>query len=395
MKVLMLGWEYPPRISGGLGTACRGLVGGLSLLGVEVAFVLPRTHGDEDGGGARILGCGAPPPRVVASALLPYLGAGDYRQRLPSLPGGASYGADLFGEVERYAEAVGALAEGEEYDLVHGHDWMTFPAAEAAAAARGVPLVLHVHSCERDRGGPRAHPRIEDVERRGAAAADALICVSRYTAARVVREYGADPARIRVVHNAAVLGDEVPPPRPPRRFAGPVILFLGRVTFQKGPEPFLQAAALVAREAPDARFVVAGGGDLLPPMIERAAAMGLGSRVHFAGFLGPADVERAYGEADVYVMPSVSEPFGITALEAMLRGVPTVVSRQSGAAEVLRNVLTADFWDAAGLADRILSILRSKALRDRLSRQGRAEARRFRWEDQAARVRDVYAELLP
>jgi glycosyltransferase involved in cell wall biosynthesis len=311
------------------------------------------------------------------------------------LPPGSPYGSDLLEEVERYAAAVGGVAAGEPFDLVHGNDWMTFPAAEDAARARGVPLVLHFHSCEGDRSGPRADPRIEEVERRGAGAADAILCVSRRTADRVLREYGADPSRIRVVHNAVLLGDEEPPPRPERRFPGPVVLFLGRVTWQKGPEAFLRAAALVAREVPDARFVVVGTGDLLPWMVERTAEMGLARRVHFAGFLQGADLERAWGEADCYVMPSVSEPFGITALEAMVRGVPTVISRQSGAAEVLRNVLTADFWDAGGLADRILSILRSRPLRGRLARQGRAEARGFRWADQAARVREIYGGLLP
>jgi glycogen(starch) synthase len=396
MRVLMAGWEFPPRISGGLGTACRGLVLALDRLGVEVTLVLPRLHGGERAGRARLLGAdgarnGGPRVRAIPSPLRPYLGA------LDPLPGGGGgrgspYGPGLLAEVRRYGAAFAALAEGEEFDVVHGHDWMTFAGAEAAARGRGVPLVLHFHSCEGDRSGPAADPRIAAVERRGAAAADAILCVSRGTAERVVRECGAPPGRITVVHNAALLEGEEPPPRARLPAPGPVVLFLGRVTGQKGPEHFLQAAVRVAREEPEARFVVAGDGDLLPRMVERAALLGLARRTHFTGFLDREGVERAYAAADVCVLPSVSEPFGITALEAMVRGVPTVVSRQSGVSGILRNVLRNDFWDADGLAGSILSLLRDRDLRDRLAVQGRAEARGYRWERQAARVLDVYRE---
>jgi len=435
MKVLMLGWEFPPHISGGLGTACRGLTRGLARRGVDVLFVVPRVRGDEDRGPVRLLGCegfsdgpvpgppenpytadsnsnpsGRPDARVeplpVSSALLPYLDAGAYRVRAarlalpagPAAAGGASpsYAPDLPAEVSRYARAVTHLSRKEEFDLVHGHDWMTYPAAASAARARGVPLVLHVHSSEVDRSGARADPAIRAIEQRGLEEADAVICVSRYTAARLRRYYEVDPRRLRVVHNAVLLEDDgaSAAPRPPRRFRDPVVLFLGRVTFQKGPGYFLEAAARVAAVDPGVKFVMAGSGDMLPEMVERAAALGLARRIHFTGFLRGPDVERAYGEADVYVMPSVSEPFGISPLEAMTRGVPVILSRQSGVSEVVTHVLKADFWDVDDLANKILSVLRRPALRGHLSSEGRIEAGRLRWEGQAEEVRGVYEELL-
>ncbi len=416
-RVLMLGWEFPPRISGGLGTACRGLTLGLARLGVDVVFVLPRAEGDEDGGPVRILGSAAEEPagssrddadddadgagagdavttRPLPGPHRPYDGAAGWRPSRAGPAPGEPFGVELPAAVERYVSTVAALAAGEEFDLVHGHDWMTFPAAAAVARERGVPLLLHVHSTERDRSGPRAHPGIRSIEQRGLEVADRVVCVSRYTADRVRRDYGVDPGRIAVVHNAALHeGDPVPPVRA-RHFPEPVVLFLGRVTYQKGPAFFLEAAALVARRHRTARFVVAGEGDLLPSMIERAAELGLARRMHFTGFLGGEERERAFAAADVYVMPSVSEPFGIAALEAMARGVPTVISRQSGAAEVLEHVLRSDYWDVEDLAGNILSVLRDPRLRERLSGDGRAEAGRWRWERQAAVLRDVYAGLL-
>jgi glycosyltransferase involved in cell wall biosynthesis len=415
----MLGWEFPPRISGGLGTACLGLTRGLAALGVPVVFVLPRRSGDEADGPARIVGCddapsmeasvGAPVAmRAVSSSLVPYESRDAFRRRsveagrpppatedVAAAPPAAAPPApqELPDEVARYARAVERIAAGEEYDIVHGHDWMTYPAAAAAARLRGVPLVLHVHSSEIDRSGPRADPMLCAIEQRGLDDADAVICVSAYTARRLATHYRVDPAKVHVVHNAALLDGESPPPRP-RHLPEPVVLFLGRVTFQKGPAFFLEAAARVAAEHRTVRFVVAGGGDLLHPMIERAATLGLARRVHFTGFLGREDVERAFAAADVYVMPSVSEPFGIAALEAMARGVPVVLSKQSGAAEILRSPVMVDFWDTAETARRILELLRRPALRARLAREGREEAGRLRWEGQAATVKALYETLV-
>ncbi len=404
MKVLMLGWEYPPHISGGLGTACYGLNQGLAQNDVEIAFVLPRVHGDEADGAERLLGCEqvdleAHPPTVsvigVDSVLTPYLTEAEYQARCADVPRfTGNYGHDLMAEVSRYARAVARISADESCDVVHGHDWMTFPAAAAAARIAHKPLVLHVHSCEHDRAGDNADTRITEIEQQGLDAADRVICVSRYTAEQLQTHYRTDAAKLCVVHNAPPDGTTVRRGEEPVRIEEPIVLFLGRVTFQKGPEYFLEAAARVVREEPRVKFVVAGSGDLLPGMIERAAELGLARSVHFTGFLRGEDVERMYEEASVYVLPSVSEPFGITPLEAMARDVPVIVSRQSGVSEVVENALKVDFWNVEELANKILAVLRRPALGRQLAEGGRAELRELSWERQAALIRSIYEELV-
>lgn len=447
MKVLMLGWEFPPHISGGLGTACLGLTRGLAHHGVRVTFVVPKAFGDEEAGPDRVLGANeipvpvvetapaaippAPEPAVrvvpVASALSPYLNEETYRERVgaparapwaqaPWKAGGivpvegprpvervqvserpleftGFYGPDLMSEVARYATVVATLAEREEFDVVHAHDWMTYPAGTEVARAAGKPLVVHVHACEYDRSGERANGEIVEIERRGMEAADRVICVSHYTAGIVARRYGIDPTKIRVVHNAVTHKEQVEGWHVEKTIEEPIVLFLGRVTFQKGPVYFLEAAARVVRVEPRVKFVMGGSGDMLPQVIERAAAMGLARHVHFTGFLSGEDVERMYAMADVYVMPSVSEPFGIAPLEAMALDVPVIVSRQSGVAEVLRHALKFDYWDVDDLANKILAVLKWPALREHLTSHGREEVRAMRWEARAARVREVYREV--
>ncbi len=474
----MLGWEFPPHISGGLGTACLGLTRGLAHHGVEVTFVVPRAFGDEEPGPERILGAdqipvpvvervpvegpyppaappaGAPagpepeafrlvPIRVVtvASPLSPYLTAAAYREWASAAAVGAHgvrpepegtptattavaaweevplavvepprgpervqvsarplrftgfYGPDLMAEVARYAAVVSTLASRESFDVVHAHDWMTYPAAVAVARAANKPLVVHVHACEYDRCGEDANGEIVEIERRGLAAADRVICVSHYTAAIVARRYGVDPAKVRVVHNAVTHKEQVEGWHVEKTIDEPIVLFLGRVTFQKGPVYFLEAAARVVKVEPHVKFVMGGSGDLLPQVIERAASMGLARHVHFTGFLSGEDVERMYAMADVYVMPSVSEPFGIAPLEAMALDVPAIVSRQSGVAEVLRHALKFDYWDVDDLANKILAVLKRPALREHLTTYGREEVKAMRWEARAARVGEVYREI--
>ncbi len=399
----MLGWEFPPHIAGGLGTACHGLARALAAGGVEVLFVLPRALGDEDAGGVEIVGADTaavsdadlPELLPVDAALQPYTTAAAYAPaaavaEAPPVPRGR-YGGDLFAEVARYARRVEELARTREFDVVHAHDWMSFPAGIAAARAAGVPLLVHVHSCEHDRSGPGADPRIVAIEQEGLDAADAVVCVSRYTAERLRTHYRTREPALRVVHNAAPphagRGDDA------RVVEDPVVLFLGRVTYQKGPGYFLEAAARVAAALPRAKFVIAGSGDLLPSTVERVAALGLARRVHFTGFLRGDDVSRAFDAADVYVMPSVSEPFGISPLEAVARGVPVIVSRQSGVAEVLPSALRADFWDVEDLADKILSVLRRPALGRTLAAGARREARELSWSRAARAVSALYEEF--
>jgi glycosyltransferase involved in cell wall biosynthesis len=275
---------------------------------------------------------------------------------------------------------------------------MTFAAGREAAQRSGRPLVVHVHSLEHDRSPRGPDPRIVAEEQDGFDAAAAVVCVSRWTAARLTQASRIDPARLRVVHNAlpgtppdATRADGAVPG--PRRLAEPVVLFLGRVTAQKGPDLFLEAAARVVKVLPGVKFVVAGDGDLLRHTVERAAALGLARHVAFTGFLGRDDVERAYAEADVFVLSSLSEPFGLTALEAAARGVPVILTRQSGAAEVLPDALRVDAWDGEDLANKILAVLRRPALAQFLAREGRREARALTWAHAAGQVRSVYAEV--
>ena len=504
VRVLMLGWEFPPHISGGLGTACQGICEGLAAAGVDVLFVVPRAFGDEEAGRTRVVGAnqvelgpearpeaavareragstagarseptpaaaalrapaavaavaqvralGAPPESgiVVESLLRPYLDPQEYARELeargidrpeaerlahagPSWAGGLSpapfqrdtggwrawthavateaaarraplartrfefsggYGSDLFEEVARYARVVAHLAAAERFDVVHAHDWMTAPAALAAARATGRPLVMHAHALERDRSGEHPDARVRAIERLGLVDADRVVCVSHYTAGIVHHDYGVPRARIRVVHNAVTQQDQRSEWHVDRTVTDPVVLFLGRVTMQKGPEYFLEAAAQVVRIRPDVTFVLSGSGDMLARMVEYSARLGLARHVHFTGFLRGDDVERMYASADLYVMPSVSEPFGIAPLEAMALDVPVILSRQSGVAEVVTHALKVDFWDTRELANKILAVLTYAPLREDLIDSGREEVRRMRWEARGALLLAVYKELL-
>lgn len=464
MKVLMFGWEFPPHISGGLGTACFGLTQGLSSLGVEVLFVVPRAFGDEDARFVSVVGADevelsgpvatrAPRTRrrsarkvettasaspasaaslvellAIESPLTPYLTELEYLERLVEveqaggprrsealreleeiLGSGASasrkrlagtrlsftggYGPSLMSEVARFALVAADLARSRAFDVVHAHDWMALPAGLAAARTAGKPLVFHVHACEYDRSGEHVNERVRDLEQLGLDAADRVVCVSHYTAGVLQRRYRVDPAKIRVVHNALTQKEQVEVLHVQRAIEEPIVLFLGRVTFQKGPDYFLEAAARVIKIEPRVKFVMSGSGDMLPVMIERAAKLGLARHVHFTGFLQGEDVERMYAMANIFVMPSVSEPFGLTPLEAMALDTPVILSRQSGVSEVLRNALKVDFWDVDDIANKILALLRYPALAEQLTEEGHEEIQRLRWERPAGLLRDLYREL--
>ncbi|HVS17535.1 MAG TPA: glycosyltransferase family 4 protein [Planctomycetota bacterium] len=385
MRILMLGWEYPPHVTGGLAVACQGLVRGLSARGVEVTFVAPQAAAARrDDGGARVLG--------RSGAVSAYARPAEVR-RPSHLDLGGAYEGDLFEAVERYRERALAVAAGERFDLVHAHDWTSWPAGLAVARAHGVPLVAHVHSLESDRSPRALDARIVELEGRALRAAARVVCVSAYTAAAVERRHGVPRARLAVVHNAVERGAPPPPPRTPDPRT-PLVLFLGRVTDQKGPEIFLEAAARVLAVQPDVRFALCGAGDRLAGAIERAAELGIARRVRFTGFLERAEVERMYQQADVFVLPSVSEPFGIAPLEAVARGVPVIVSRQSGVSEVLSGALKVDSWDVEGLADRILAVLRRPALRQSLAARAARDLEQLTWEGRGERLARVFEELL-
>lgn len=421
MRILMLGWEFPPYISGGLGTACRGLTDGLKRANARVLFVLPRsiqtaaaqgttfTDIDATAGRARY----AHPSRrrldrviiaAVSSALTnPYAtGQGeeptvDEMSNTPSslrmMGVGAEdgYDGDLVGKIQAYAQRCVQLARRELFDVIHAHDWMTYPAAMAISQISGRPMVVHVHATEFDRSSDPTNGTIYDIERRGMQAAARVLAVSQHTKNIIVDRYGVRPDHVTVVHNGI---DRVTAPE--RRADGhpPTVLFLGRITRQKGPRFFMQAAARVAKRIPEARFVVAGAGDQLKNTVALARELGIADRVKFTGFLRGEAVNRAYDRASVYVMPSVSEPFGLTALEAASRGVPVILSNTSGAAEVLqKGSLKVDYWDVDTMARMIVSVLTKPGLADTLVRESRREIASVDWDVAARRCIQVYYEV--
>ncbi len=474
MKVLMLGWEFPPHISGGLGTACFGMTEALAAKGVEVTFVVPRAYGDEDARFVRVVGCNdvaaalraeggaGDPTRLegmaaelyavesddpgvhrlveVDSLLTPYLNEEEYRRRLAkeqgmrsdllSVPGttmseirqilamhstdltGARrarrfiesfapsaftgrYGPDLMSEVARYAVVVGEAAMNEDFDVIHAHDWLTYPAGIVAAAVSGRPLVVHVHATEVNRspeGG--ANPQVREIEKLGLDAADRILAVSDFLGRILVDEYAADPAKIRTAHNGFLPFDGAEAAVNRRTIHDPIVLLLGRVTFQKGPEYFLRAAARVVKAIPNAQFVIAGSGDMLSYIVELSAELGIARNVHFTGFLRGDAVREMYDQADVYVMPSVSEPFGIAPLEAMSLGTPVIISKQSGVAEVVSGALTIDFWDVEAMADKIIAVLQQPALRKQLVETAHRDLSRLSWAEMVDTLIDVYTEVL-
>jgi glycosyltransferase involved in cell wall biosynthesis len=306
------------------------------------------------------------------------------------------YGPDIFQEVRRFAESALRIAKAEDFDLIHAHDWMTFPAGMAVARMTGKPLVVHVHSTEFDRSGQHVNQNVYDIERQGMHAADKVIAVSNYTRNMLLQHYGLPEEKIEVVYNGAT-NNHAPAnsvPQPSSGKTDKVVLFLGRITMQKGPEYFLRAAKRVLEKMDNVKFIMAGDGDMFTQSINLAAELQISHKVFFAHFLRGDDVHKAYAMADLYVMPSVSEPFGIAPLEALQHDVPVLISKQSGIGETLRNALKVDFWDIDEMANKMVAVLRHRCLEKMLSSEGHKEAARFRWEDSAARVLDIYEKVL-
>jgi len=435
MRILMLGWEFPPFISGGLGTACYGLTKALSDLGTEILFVLPRGGADQRLDRIRVLSAadvhgqpvywtvqGLEHVRLipVAAALDPYQTEAAYKEQRRSeayagqvsakaafsaaldpnrptslglMSGSNLYEGDLFGEVNRYARLVAEVARRHEFDVIHAHDWMTYPAGLSVAALTAKPLIVHVHSTEFDRSGLHVNQRVYDVERAGMHGARRVICVSRLTRGIVTGHYGVPESKCRVIYNAiTVNGEPVPTGVRQIETSDKIVLFLGRITMQKGPEYFLAAAKKVLEVMDDVKFVMAGSGDMIRRMIELAAAMGIGHRVTFTGFLRGSDLDHVFEMADLYVMPSVSEPFGLAPLEALQHDVPVLISKQSGVSEVLTHALKVDFWDIHEMANKIVAVLRHPPLQKTLREHGAFEVRKFAWTDAGRACMEVYGE---
>lgn len=426
MKVLMFGWEFPPHISGGLGTACYGLTRGLAHNGVEVALVVPKAYGDEDQSKVRIVNASdfAFDPRQthfyqfsneisyieINSQLVPYIGMDDYYNVVNQIESGifsreegrdgkrryqfqGGYGANLMQEVEKYAMVAEEIAKSERYDVIHAHDWLTYRAGIAAKRVSGKPLVVHIHATEYDRSGEKnRNDIVYHLEREGMMAADAVCAVSNLTRNIVIEKYGIPADKVYTLHNAVEPAmRQVDGVRPLKE---KIVTFLGRVTFQKGPEYFVETAKRVLERDDNVRFVLAGDGDMMPRVIERVAELGISDKFHFTGFLRGKDIDKMFGMSDVYVMPSISEPFGISPLEAMQSGVPVVISKQSGVSEVLQYAIKVDFWDIDATADAIYGILHYPSLARIFSEKGCEEANNLKWEDVAGRLKHIYEVVI-
>lgn len=429
MKVLMFGWEFPPHIAGGLGTACYGIVKGLAHNGVETMFVMPSASGDEDKSAADIINASDVPVEItdtmnvddfldkvqfvhIGTNMVPYLDPEEFHTLVEedrkrqvrdftvnyghTYKFSGKYGSNLMEEVARYAMVGGTIAmtHKDEFDVIHAHDWLTYMAGIAAKRLSGKPLVVHVHATSFDRSSDNnIDTRVYEIEKRGMEAADRVITVSDLTRNIVITKYGIDPAKVVTVHNAVDFSgrSEV---KVEKGVKDKVVTFLGRITFQKGPEYFIEAAAKVLKRCDNVRFVMAGSGDMMNRSIRQVARLGISYRFHFTGFLRGNEVQKMFALSDVYVMPSVSEPFGISPLEAMRSGVPSVISRQSGAAEVLKYAFKVDFWDVDAMADEIYALLQYPALSQFASKFGYDEVNTLKWNNAAAKIKSVYESVV-
>ena len=428
MRVLMFGWEFPPHIAGGLGTACYGIVKGLAENGVETIFVMPSASGDEDGSVARIINASDVAVESVSASvdelmdkvkfmkigtnMIPYVDPEEFHEMVESerkfrsksahkvfgekYKFSGRYGSNLMEEVARYAMVGGTIAmeHSGEFDVIHAHDWLTYMAGIAAKELTGKPLVVHVHATSFDRGTEdMIDSRVYSIEKRGMQEADRVIAVSDLTRNIVINKYGIAPEKVVTVHNAVDFSGREHI-QVERGVKDKVVTFLGRITFQKGPEYFIEAAAKVLKRTSGVRFVMAGSGDMMNRCIRHAARLGISDRFHFTGFLRGAEVQKMFAISDVYIMPSVSEPFGISPLEAMRSNVPSIISNQSGAAEVLKYAFKVDFWDVDAMADDIYALLSYPALAGFAAKEGYDEVNRLKWNHAAAKMKKVYESVL-
>lgn len=403
MKVLMFGWEFPPFNTGGLGTACYGLTKGLANNGIDVTFVLPHMPEQAKSEFVKLISAGNLSKiklRGLKTKLAGYMTSEEYSKSilLRNIPQKQReiYGRDLFAEVYRYSQKAGLIARHEPHDVIHCHDWMTYQAGIKAKKISGKPLVIHVHATEFDRtGGNGVNQVVYNLEKQGMHVADSIIAVSHFTKNKIVDHYGIPPDKIQVVHNAIEFNDN--------QFSyedfgikqsNKVVLFLGRITLQKGPDYFLYAAKRVLDIDPTIRFIIAGSGDMAASMIEKAADLGIADKVLFSGFLKGPDIDKAYQMADLYVMPSVSEPFGLTPLEAMRNKTPVIISKQSGVSEVITNCLKVDFWDIEKMASQIIGVLKYQEAHESLKENGFSEVKKFSWDIPARKCIDTYKQVL-
>lgn len=419
MKVLMFGWEYPPHVFGGLATANFGISEGLAAQGdIETVLCLPHPFGDESQNACRIVAMNAVPiawrdvdrdyvQGRVGNIMNPdyyfecrnhlyadfnYMNLND----LGCIEFGAGYSGYLPDAINNYSIVAGVVARTESFDIIHAHDWLTYPAGIHAKQVSGKPLCIHVHATDFDRSRGNVNPTVYGIEKNGMDHADCIMCVSELTRQTVINHYHQDPRKCFTVHNAVYpLKDELQAiPRPDHTGKEKVVTFLGRITMQKGPEYFVEAANMVLKRTKNVRFCFAGSGDMMEAMIQLAAERGIADRFHFPGFMRGKEVYECLKDSDVYVMPSVSEPFGISPLEAMQCGTPSIISYQSGCAEILHNCIKVDYWDVHALADAIYSICTNESLFKYLQTEGKTEVDQITWVKVGAWIRTLYRRTL-
>jgi glycosyltransferase involved in cell wall biosynthesis len=396
----MFGWEYPPHHLGGLGVACQGLVEGLISNGVRVTLVLPHAH--SGGGGA--LNIVSPTSSElseirVCSLLSPYQTADQYDSQINTVDESLAniYGHNMGEAIEKFTEMSVEMTKDVEADVVHCHDWMTYEAGRRAARYHRKPLVAHIHATELDRTNFQPNEYIYAREKRGFEAADKIIAVSHYTKGILQKYYGISGDKIAVLHNGS--SEQHPhidhiTSQYLQKKQHPLILFLGRLVLQKGAVQFLEMAEHVHAQRPDVQFVMAGDGPMLPELVDRAIGMGLQDSVVFAGKVSREETRKLYAKADCFVMSSLSEPFGLVALEAIAHGTPVVLSKQSGAAEVVSDCFSVDFWDTDKMADCVLTILREEPLALQLISQAPRTLQRLTWQNQAGNLRSMYHDVI-
>lgn len=398
IKVLMFGWEFPPHNSGGLGVACLGLTRALLHQGIEVTFVLPNKV-DLDYDYMKIIFASDAPIKIrhIDTALDEYVTSKSYREKM-GIKYNNMFGSTLLEEVRRYALAAREIAENEEFDIIHAHDWLSFLAGVQAKEVSAKPLVTHVHATEFDRtGGNGVNKDVYDIEKEGMNKSDAIIAVSGFTKKMITQHYGIAHSKVSVVHNG--VDDFESTETIEENLAAlkknyKIILFVGRLTLQKGPDYFLKTAKKVLEYEKDVLFLITGSGDMKNKLVREAAELGISDRVIFTGFLRGEKLKRVYKAADLVVMPSVSEPFGITALESLINGSPVLISKQSGVSEVVLHALKADFWDVDEMTNKVVAVLQHSSLASTLKQNGFMEVQNINWEEAAKKTKGIYQNLL-
>jgi len=427
MRILMFGWEFPPHISGGLGTACHGLTRELVKFDdIELLFVVPKSFGDENQSDIKLISADKIPVArkeivfeeenkimellEVESEIIPYISEKEFwnlktkvhnsNARFVETDEGfkisfsGTYGPGLLEEIKNYALIAEIIGSENTFDIIHAHDWLAYPAGIAAKKISDKPLVVHVHATEFDRSGGNVNPVVYSVEREGMEVADKIIAVSNYTRQTIIDKYGIPDWKIATVHNAVEPLTEKQKLKLKKGIKEKVVSFVGRITMQKGPEYFIEAAYLVLKKMSNVRFAMAGSGDKMNEMVARTAHLGISDKFHFTGFLKDNGVYQMLQMTDVFVMPSVSEPFGIVPLEAVQSGIPVIISNQSGVSEILSNAVKVDFWDTFAIADSIYGLLNYPALSEYLKNSGKKEVETFKWNLAAKKVREIYKSLL-